>query len=190
MTAKVIEICTNIIDSLRALKSEIPFRLRFMLKLILDKGKSDAQITESDAPMIADFLAGCWLSNAFRWPECLGMEPSFKEESLVLGHLLTACRLVFETTLSCSELPYPSNGHKTYNITELNAFITSQKQNVLALYNNLFETVDVNLIKVRSFNETRSENPTKPHAPREIFEASLMRTQDFATLIKLVQWQF
>ena len=75
--------------------------------------------------MIADFLAGSWLSNAFRWPECLGMEPSFKEEALTLGHILTACRLVLETTLACSDLPYPTIGHCTYNITKLNMFIKS-----------------------------------------------------------------
>ena len=34
----------------------------------------------------------------------------------------------------------------------------------------------------------REQNTTKPIPPREIFEASLMRTQDLATLVKLVQW--
>ena len=122
MTAKVIEICTNIFESLWKLKSEIPFRLRFMIRLILDKGRESlsAPIDENDAPLIADFLSGSWLSNAFRWPECLGMEPSFKEEVLTLGHLLTACRLVLETALSCQELPYTKNGHRTYNLTEIN----------------------------------------------------------------------
>ena len=52
--------------------------------------------------MIADLLAGVWLSNAFKWPEPLGMEPAFKDEALTLGHLLTASRLVFETALQCS----------------------------------------------------------------------------------------
>ena len=74
-----------------------------MIRLILDKGRESlsASIDENDAPLIADFLSGSWLSNAFRWPESMGMEPSFKEEALTLGHLLTACRLVFETALSC-----------------------------------------------------------------------------------------
>ena len=108
MTDKVIEICTNVLESLWKLRTEIPFRLRFMIRLILDKSRESlsAPIDENDAPLIADFLAGSWLSNAFRWPECLGMEPCFKEEALTLGHLLAACRLVLETTLSCKELPY------------------------------------------------------------------------------------
>lgn len=125
MTGKVIEICTQIMDSLYKLHTDVPFRLRFMIRLLLDKQSREplTAIEETSAPLIADFLAGCWLSNAFRWPEMIGMEPSFKEEALTLGHLLTACRLVIETALSCEELPYPSTGHRTYNITALNAFI-------------------------------------------------------------------
>ena len=61
---------------------------------------------------------------------------------------------------------------------------------MLALYNNLFLSVDVGLIREPSFNEMRNENPTKPTAPREIFEASLMSFSDLAILVKLVQWQF
>ena len=103
MTAKVIEICTLIMGSLTALQSEIPLRLRLMIRLILNKGKTQpsAPIDENDAYLIADFLTGSWLSNGFRWAECLGMEPAFKEEALTLGHLLTASRLVLETCLAC-----------------------------------------------------------------------------------------
>ena len=103
MTAKVIDICTSVFISLKKLSSEIPFRIRFMISLILDKSRENlsAPIEEKEAPLIADFLAGSWLSNAFRWPEVLGMEPCFKEEALTLGHLLVACRLVVESTLTC-----------------------------------------------------------------------------------------
>ena len=153
MTAKVIEICTNVFESLWKLRSEIPFRLRFMIRLILDKSRENlsAPIEEREAPLIADFLAGSWLSNAFRWPECLGMEPCFKEEALTLGHILMACRLVLETTLSCQELPYTRAGHRTYNITELNGFIRNKRVTVLNLYNDVLKPVSSNLIKEISF---------------------------------------
>ena len=36
----------------------------------------------------------------------------------------------------------------------------------------------------------REQNSTSPTPPREIFEASVMRTEDLAMLVKLVQWQF
>lgn len=103
MTAKVIEVCSNVFDSLWQLRKEIPFRLRYMIRLILDKGRESltTPIEEVEAPLIADFLSGSWLSNAFKWPESLGMQPSFKEEALTLGHILLACRLVLETALAC-----------------------------------------------------------------------------------------
>ena len=126
MTDKVIQMCTSILDRLTLMKHEIPLRLKLFIKLLLSHGKEaslDGQITQDDAHLIADFLGGSWLSNAFRWPECLGMEPVFMEEALTLGHLLTASRLVLETCLACQELPYPVNGHATYSIKELNTFI-------------------------------------------------------------------
>ena len=87
--------------------------------------------------MIADFFVGTWLSNALRWPECFGMSPAFKEEALTLGHLLLGARLVLETALCLGELPYPSKGHRTFNITALNSFISQQRQRVLNLYTSL-----------------------------------------------------
>ena len=153
MTAKVIDICTNVLESLWKLRSEVPFRLRFMIRLILDKSRENLStpIDESDAPLIADFLAGSWLSNAFRWPECLGMEPCFKEEALTLGHLLAACRLVLESTLSCRELPYNQNGHRTYNLTEINSFIRNKRVSVLNLYNDIFKPIDSSMISQVTF---------------------------------------
>ena len=83
------------------------------------------------------------------------MEPSFKEEALTLGHMLTACRLVFETALACRVLPYPIAGHRTYNITELNNFISSQKESILAFYNDLLQSVDIDSIKVPDYEQAK-----------------------------------
>lgn len=155
MTAKVIQICGSILDRLTLLKDEIPLRIKLFIKLLLSHGKQAGQeeITEDDAHLIADFLAGCWLSNAFRWPECLGMEPVFKEEALTLAHLLTASRLVIETCLACQTLPYPAHGHSTYKIKELNTFILDQKTNVLALYNSIFSSVSPDQIHEPNYRE-------------------------------------
>ena len=123
MTEKVIRVCGAILDRLCSLKHEIPLRLKLFIKLILHQscdGNSDHKITEKEAYLIADFLAGSWLSNAFRWPECLGMDLVFKEEALTLAHILTASRLVLETCLACDELPLPLNGHRTYDVRALN----------------------------------------------------------------------
>lgn len=128
MTAKVIEICSRTLTSLEHHKSEIPYTLLFMLRTLLDKSRGNSAnlpVQAHEAPMIAELLAGVWLSNAFKWPESLGMEPAFKEEALTLGHLMTASRLVLETLLQCSKLPYSKDGHSTYNVAELNAFIQS-----------------------------------------------------------------
>ena len=151
----MINICTNILDSLGSLHTEIPLKLKLMIRLILDKGKTQTgtSISETDAYLIADFLAGTWLSNAFRWPECLGMEPAFREEALTLGHLLTASRLVLETCLACQTLPLPKIGHRTYCISDLNAFIQSKKEKVLAFYNAVFGAVDPNFIQLPSYKE-------------------------------------
>jgi hypothetical protein len=81
------------------------------------------------------------------------MEPAFKEEALTLGHLLTASRLVLETCLACQTLPLPKNGHRTYSISNLNAFILSKKESVLSLYNTMFGKVDVSLIQLPSYKE-------------------------------------
>lgn len=74
-----------------------------MIRVMLDKNREShiAPIEDHEAQLIGDFFAGVWLSNAFRWPESLGMTPAFNEEALTLGHLLVACRLVIETALTC-----------------------------------------------------------------------------------------
>ena len=61
---------------------------------------------------------------------------------------------------------------------------------MLSFYNDILQSVDTDKITVPDFEETKKHNPTKPKPPREIFEASLMKIQDLAMLIKLVQWQF
>ena len=103
MTTTVIDTVTEIVDNLIKMKQQIPFSLTFMLRLMLEKvvDVQNQPITAQEAPMLADFLAGTWLSNAFRNPECFGMEPVFREESLTMTHLLSACRLVFETIMAC-----------------------------------------------------------------------------------------
>lgn len=125
MTAKVIEVCSAVMASLFQHKAEIPFSLKYIIRVMLDKNRMNliAPIEDDEAHLIGDFFAGVWLSNAFRWPESLGMTPAFSEEALTLGHLLVACRLVIETALTCQELPFPSQGHRTYSISKLNQWI-------------------------------------------------------------------
>ena len=99
--------------------------MKYLIRLLLDKSRISysAPIESDEAPLIADFLVGSWLSNAFRWPESLGMTPVYREEALTLGHLLIASRLVLETALACHELPYPTQSHRTYSISKLNQWI-------------------------------------------------------------------
>ena len=106
MTQKVIQICKELIDRLIMLEAEVPFSLKLFIKLLLRRSKDESssgefEVTQDDAHLIADFLAGSWLSNVFKWPEALGMQPVFKEEILTFGHVFTACRLVTETCLAC-----------------------------------------------------------------------------------------
>lgn len=126
MTDRVIEVCSGILDSLHKRKSEVPLRLTYIIRLLLDEahdGFDTGKIEIEDARIIADFFVGSWLSNAFRWPEVFGMQPAFKEEALTQAHLLMACRLVLETAMSCGKLPYAEKAHMTYNVTKLNKWI-------------------------------------------------------------------
>lgn len=92
--------------------------------------------------------------------------------------------------MSLRELPYTAQGHRTYNITQLNTFIKSQRERVLNFYTAVFSSVDMNSIKVPSLTETRNYADVSPRVPREMIEATLMRVNDVATLIRLVQAQF
>ena len=104
MTEKVINICTLVMNSLEKHSSELPMRLTFMIRLLIDEEKDQIDfraLEPRQAHMIADFLVGSWLSNAFRYPECHGLKPAFKEEALTFGHVMMSCRLVMETMLCC-----------------------------------------------------------------------------------------
>lgn len=101
MTDKVIEVCSMLLDNLEKRKAEVPIRLTYIIKLLLNEARDSFSVDHQDARLIADFFVGNWLSNAFRWPEVFGLQPAFKEEALTQGHLMMACRLVLETAMSC-----------------------------------------------------------------------------------------
>ena len=104
MTDQVIEVCSCILDNLEKRTSEVPMRLTYLIKLLLLEARDgffSLQVDISETRMITEFLIGAWLSNAFRWPEVFGLQPAFKEEALTQAHLMMACRLVIETTMSC-----------------------------------------------------------------------------------------
>ena len=124
LTEKVIELCRAFMKSLFA--SEIPFTVRAMIKTVVDKVANVEPENRilACAHMIADLIAACWLSNGFRWAECVGATPALKEEALLQGHVLLAARLAVETCLACSELPVPATGnHPTFDIPLLNNMI-------------------------------------------------------------------
>lgn len=110
ITEKVIELCKAFMQSL--FTSEMPFTVRVMIKTLVDSAKpqneSKLERITTCAHFIADLLAACWLSNGFRWAECVGATPALSEQALLQGHVLLAARLVVETCLACSELPVPA----------------------------------------------------------------------------------
>lgn len=114
------------------------------------------------------------------------MEPVFKEEALTLGHLLVACRLVFESCMACEPLPVPLNGHKTFDVIDLNRFIVGRKEKVLKFYRQLFFSVSTDQIKEPDFDHIRREILANHYPPRELIETWLMRVQDYAMMLKLV----
>ena len=81
ITEKVIELCTAFLQSLR--DSKMPFTVRVMLRTIVDRSKAPGASIESCTHIIADLLAACWLSNGFRWAECLGATPALKDAALL-----------------------------------------------------------------------------------------------------------
>ena len=121
ITEKVIQLCKTFMQSL--FTSEMPFTVRVMIKTLVDK----TQVQEgqdriaTSAHLIADLIAACWLSNGFRWAECVGATPALRDEARLQGHVLLAARLVVETCLACTELPVPATGnHPTFDIPKLN----------------------------------------------------------------------
>ena len=135
ITEKVIELSKTFMRSL--FTCEMPFTVRVMIKTLFDKAPVDQNQDRimTCAHLIADLIAACWLSNGFRWAECVGATPALQEEALLQGHILLAARLVVETCLACSELPVPATGnHPTFDIPQLNALISEQKIEVLSWY--------------------------------------------------------
>ena len=47
--------------------------------------------------------------------------------------------------------------------------------------------VDIDSVVVPSFRETKSYNLSAARVPHELFETTVMRIQDLATLVKLTQ---
>lgn len=92
LTNAVKEMCSAFLEHLFA--AEIPFTVRSMIKIVYDAAKSKGTEVTNDekvrqaAYLIADLLAGCWLSNGFRWAECLGATPALKEEAYLQGVIL------------------------------------------------------------------------------------------------------
>ena len=54
------------------------------------------------------------------------------------------------------------------------------------MYNDVLQSVNIDIVKVPSFEDVRNMNPIKPEAPHELLEVNLMRVKDLSTLIKLV----
>ena len=61
---------------------------------------------------------------------------------------------------------------------------------VLSYYSNLMNNVDIDKVIVPSFKEAKSYNLSACRVPHELFETTVMRVQDLATLVKLTQGQF
>ena len=102
--------------------------IRVMLRLVLSsiEGAIDPSlqlVDEKAAYVLADLMAGCWLSSGFRWQECFGMSTTLKDEYQLTALLLQSTRLVFEHTLMLKELPAPGKRINGFLIDEINKFI-------------------------------------------------------------------
>ena len=80
-----IEICKKILKQLYKTVDKVPFDIRVMLRIVLSSidGAFDEEtnlVNEKTVYLMADLLAGCWLSGGFRWQECFGMSMTLKDE--------------------------------------------------------------------------------------------------------------
>ena len=97
-------------------------------------------LPEKCAYLFGDFLASTFLSNAFRWPECLGLSPGLKEEANLQANIMQSMRLIFENCLTCTPLPV-STEIPSYDINDINGFITYQKEKILKFYGDILSSV-------------------------------------------------
>ena len=85
VTMSCIEICKKILKQLYKTVDKVPFDIRVMLRIVLSSidGAFDEEtnlVNEKTVYLMADLLAGCWLSGGFRWQECFGMSMTLKDE--------------------------------------------------------------------------------------------------------------
>ena len=86
MTQKVEKLATVFLAEL--FKLEIPFPLRYMLKIVHGLASQCSADDRIHTYLLTDLLAGCYLSNGFRWAEAMwGCAPT-KQEALLQGHIL------------------------------------------------------------------------------------------------------
>ena len=72
VTNACIEICKKLLKQLYATVEKVPYDIRIMLRTVLSsvEGAFDGEtklVNEKTVYLIADLLAGCWLSGGFRW---------------------------------------------------------------------------------------------------------------------------
>lgn len=189
MTNTVLSIVEKAMEALVACAGKLPSNLAAMLRIVLAKHREvepgvRVEISRGEAYLLGDLLAGCYISNGFKWVECMGLTPPFKEESRTVGHLLQAARVLLESTLTCEPLPYTHKPQKTFKISRFNEFIASWEPKVVALYQSILDGVDMRAVAVPAFSEIKN---LRRNYRVQNAQASQMRLQDLATLELLMQ---
>ena len=81
----------------------IPLEVRYILRLVYMKAQPELngekqwnddkiKVTMDEVQrfvyIFGDLISSTWLSNAFKWPECFGLQPVLKEEALLQAHFM------------------------------------------------------------------------------------------------------
>ena len=64
------------------------------------KHQSRLTVRATQLPLLASFLAGCWLSQGFRDPTLFGVAPPMPIDSELYLSYFQSCRIIFENLLS------------------------------------------------------------------------------------------
>ena len=162
--------------------------LRTILSSINDAFDSETKLVkEKTVYLLADLLAGCWLSGGFRWQECFGMSTTLKDEYSIAALFLQSTRLVFEHVLMLKELPAPKqiNG---FLVGKLNEFIRAEKDSVLRFYTRLVDIDVDSMVKVPAPAFYLKSNYFQNE--RDLFEIIIIRKKDLLQLVELVKANF
>lgn len=121
----------------------MPFTIRGMLRIILDKTRHKGQqkrFSRNQTNLMSELLFGCWLNAGFRDPCALGLPFPDDRHMWFSFTYFQSCRLILEHCASFKRLPTclpDGSQHPLFDIARINDFIEKMAGYMYVFYDKV-----------------------------------------------------